>query len=227
MSAPQPGPTPSDPHPCDALYERTRAKVLHEDDLVHQRMTWMITLHGLLFTAYGFSLSAEAGSLTSIGAASVDQQTAYLKFWQTVGTVRGAMVFVGIVSSVAALIGVIAAYRAIRDDEQKFNAFRQSHPELVYPSMIGRRATNVMGMLSGLLIPFLAGGVWIRISGLLSNWSLTGVGILALILVIAAMWWPSLARAKREKRRKTIPRSSEIPCAFCASAQKEVRLSAV
>ena len=71
----------------DEFYERVRAKIEHEDDLVHQRITWMITLHGLLFTAYGFSLAAEATSLSAPGlvqSSLADQRTAYLTFAATI-----------------------------------------------------------------------------------------------------------------------------------------------
>lgn len=48
----------------EALDERIRTKIEQEDNLVNQKIKWMISLQGLLFTAYGFSLSAEASSLS-------------------------------------------------------------------------------------------------------------------------------------------------------------------
>ena len=110
----------------DELYKRVRSKIEHEDDLVNQRIMWMITLHGLLFTAYGFSLSAEAISLSAPGlapSAIPELANTYHTFLATITTLRYAMVIVGIGSSFAALLGVVAAYRAIRDDESHFMSF--------------------------------------------------------------------------------------------------------
>jgi len=44
-------------------YKSAREKIVHEDDLVHQRLTWLITLNGLVFSALGFTLIAEAGAI--------------------------------------------------------------------------------------------------------------------------------------------------------------------
>lgn len=87
----------------ERLYHRIRAKIEHEDNLVNQRIMWMITLQGLLFTAYGFSLSAEA---TSLSVSSSDK----MSFISTLTILRQAMVAIGVGSSLATLLGVIAAH---------------------------------------------------------------------------------------------------------------------
>src|SRR5579872_2758944 len=43
---------------ADALliYDAYRDYIKHEDELIHQRLSWNLTLQGLLFTAYGVTL---------------------------------------------------------------------------------------------------------------------------------------------------------------------------
>lgn len=187
----------------NSLYARLRSKIEHEDSLVNQRLTWMITLHGLLFTAYGFSLSAEASSLTAPGILSPEgdrQQLAYANFHRTITNLRHAMVIVGIVSAVAALIGVVAAFRAIREDAARLDPFLKDLPDSTYSEIIGRPVVNILGMLSGIVIPSLAGGVWAWLGGfILDPWPLA-IGIL-LTSFIALMAWPLIPMRRKGRER--------------------------
>lgn len=169
------------------LYDRIRAKIEHEDNLVNQRIMWMITLQGLLFTAYGFSLSAEATSLSTLGS----NLKAHEMFMSTLTTLRQAMVAVGVGSSFATLLGVIAAHRAIRDDERTLRrALNNSKSGLkTFPNPIGRRVTNTIGIICSLAFPFLCGVVWMWIGKLLPN-PLIVVIALVLIFLIGIVLWP-------------------------------------
>ncbi|ODG99741.1 hypothetical protein A4S05_36660 [Nostoc sp. KVJ20] len=164
----------------EALYDRIRTKIEHEDNLVNQRIMWMITLQGFLFTAYGFSLSAEASSLDVLNS----NPEAYKMFISTVITLHQAMVAVGIGSSFAALVGVVAAHRAIRDDERTLRRVQKgltSELKTILKSPIGRRITNILGIICSLAIPFLGGVVWTWIGGLLPNLLIV---LIALILIV-------------------------------------------
>ena len=149
---------------AEALYDRIRAKIEHEDNLVNQRIMWMITLQGLLFTAYGFSLSAEASSLSFANT----NPDAYHVFKANLTTLRTAMTYTGISASVAALMGVVAANRAIRDDENQIQS-QTNLPPTVLKKPIGQRATNRLGMTCSLLMPILGGIAWAWIGGLLPS----------------------------------------------------------
>ncbi|MCC5605726.1 hypothetical protein LC612_02685 [Nostoc sp. CHAB 5834] len=168
----------------ERLYDRIRAKIEHEDNLVNQRIMWMITLQGLLFIAYGFSLSAEA---TSLSVSSSDK----MSFISTLTILRQAMVAIGVGSSFATLLGVIAAHRAIRDDERTLRRGQDnSKSDLkTFPNPIGRRVTNIIGMICGLAFPFLGGVVWMWIGRLLPN-PLIVVIALVLIFVMGIVLWP-------------------------------------
>lgn len=179
---------------AEDLYDRIRSKIEHEDELVNQRLMWMITLHGLLFTAYGFSLSAEATSLSAPGLVSTatgELRSAYADFLFTISTLRQAMVLVGIGSSFAALLGVVAACRAIRDDERTFKSLRGKLPSTVLSKPIGRRVTNVLGMACCLLVPFLGAGVWTWIGGLIPNPIIILMAVV-LAMIVGLSLWPFL-----------------------------------
>jgi hypothetical protein len=167
----------------EALYDRYRSKIEHEDNLINQRIMWMITLHGLLFTAYGFSLSAEANSLSFIKTAPDE----YRLFKSNLIVLRDAMVWIGIGSAFAALIGVVAANRAIRDDETQFRQLKKNNSAVI-ENPIGQRATNILGMLCGLLIPILGGIVWIWIGGFLPSGLLILGAMVLSILIYLVVW---------------------------------------
>ncbi len=170
----------------ELLYDRIRAKIEHEDNLVNQRIMWMITLQGLLFTAYGFSLSAQA---TSLSVSSCDEN--YKMFISTLTTLRQAMVAVGVGSSFATLLGVIAAHRAIRDDQHTLRRGQDNckYDLKTFPNPIGRRVTNIIGMICSLAFPFLGGVVWMWIGRFLPN-PLIVIIALGLMFVMGIVLWP-------------------------------------
>jgi hypothetical protein len=171
------------PEQKELLYDRYRGKIEHEDNLINQRIMWMITLHGLLFTAYGFSLSAEATALSYIKTAP----DAYSLFKTNLIDLRNAMIWIGMGSSLTALLGVVAAFRAIRDDETQVKNLDKAGTAIIQ-NPIGERSTNTLGMLCGLLVPVLGLLVWISIGGFLPNVLLVGAAIV-ISLVVALIGW--------------------------------------
>jgi hypothetical protein len=163
----------------EALYDRYRSKIEHEDNLINQRIMWMITLHGLLFTAFGFSLSAEATSLSYINTAPA----AYNLFKTTLTDLRNAMIWIGMGSSVTAFIGVFAAFRAIRDDETEIRNLDNSGTAIVR-NPIGKRTTNILGMLSGLLVPILGLLVWISIGRYIPDGMFIPTALICILMLL-------------------------------------------
>lgn len=167
----------------EALYDRYRSKIEHEDNLINQRIMWMITLHGLLFTAYGFSLSAEATSLSYIDAAP----DAYKLFKSNLNDLRNAMIWIGMGSSFTALLGVVAAFRAIRDDETQVRRLDKVGSAII-DNPIGQRATNALGMLCGILVPILGLLVWISIGDFLPNGLLAAAAMIVAFVTLLVQW---------------------------------------
>jgi hypothetical protein len=86
------------------------------------------------------------------------------------------------ISALIALAGVLAASRAIRDDETELTKFPwigvSERP--LFPNIIGARSTNVLGMICGLGMPFLVFGAWIFVGRIQGNQLFVAVGILLL-----------------------------------------------
>jgi hypothetical protein len=171
------------------FYSKCRSQNEHEDGLVNQRLTWLMTLQGLLFTAYGFSMSAEA---TSLGAKALDgdptesSKQALQSFANNLIYVRRGLVMLGILSSLAALIGVLAAFRAIRDNERALADFPDTSKggRKLFPMVIGGRWSNILGMTCGTVMPFLTAGGWIWVGNLQGTWRLVCIIILATFLLL-------------------------------------------
>ena len=166
------------------FFRYCRQQIEHEDTLVNQRLTWFITFQGFLFTAYGFSMMAESSSLGSFEKAPVES---YARFMQNLEGMRHGMVGLGILSSIVALTGVMAAFRAVKDNEREMEQFPSLSPagNKLFPHLIGAGTSNVMGILCGMLFPFLTGGGWIFLGNLHGLRLWIAVAILALLLIWA------------------------------------------
>lgn len=157
-----------------AFYRKCRSHCEHEDHLVNQRLTWLLALHGLLFTAYGFTISGEASALIAPyftpGATPIHSvpspADAYRNFATQLASVREGMIWLGVLSSLAVLFGIVAAFRVIRDMNRQLPRPTVSSRRTLftYPHLIGGMTCNVLGMTCGLLIPFLTAGVWMFIA---------------------------------------------------------------
>lgn len=175
------------------FYLKCRNQSEHEDDLVNHRLTWLMTLQGLLFTAYGFSMSAES---ISLGAKALDPnptesaKQALQSFSSNLTSVRRGLVVLGILSSLAALIGVLAAFRAIKDNECDLNDYPSlsTKGNKLFPKLIGGKSSNIMGMVCGIIMPFLTAGGWIWVGNLQGNWFLFWVGTLILFILLTLLY---------------------------------------
>jgi hypothetical protein len=170
------------------FYSKCRSHNEHEDGLVNQRLTWLMTLQGLLFTAYGFSMSAEAISLGAKALEANPSESAKQALQSFAGNltyVRRGLVVLGILSSLAALLGVLAAFRAIKDNERDLTTFtvKLKGKKKLFPMVIGGRSSNVMGMICGTVMPFLTAGGWIWVGNLQGTWLYVWIGILAVFFL--------------------------------------------
>ena len=190
---------PTDDESLAAQYALVRARVVHEDELINQRLIWMITLNGLLFTAYGFSLDAEGSSLAALvsGAGALpgvvaNFQQAYANLTATIATIRDAMTGIGIGSSLAAFVGVVAANRAIRNDQAYFAECLRRHrgnrrAGAGFPLLVGRWSTTVFGMVSSMAVPYLVAGTWMWTIQKFPSWALVSIGLVLALTAGAAI----------------------------------------
>ena len=173
-------------------YEIVRARVVHEDNLVNHRITWLITLNGLLFASFGVSLGETPEELRLLAE-----------------RLRVGLYFAGVGSAVSACLGIAAAFISMRQDRIDFYQYhgrvKAEMSELWTPRFRDHRDTNTLGMASGMLVPLIVGAAWFFIS---FEWITDAESYLlylswGLVALAAAVWFycvvsliPSLNRSK-------------------------------
>jgi len=137
---------PDDPAKWQHWYERLCLQAMHEDELIHQRLTWMMQFEGFLFTAFCLSF-----------AAKTDQSVL-----RTV--VLAVVPAVGISGAYAALRGVQAAHsvldshkRAYLSSLQRFKNSSVRPFSKIMPKLVSSMFPNIIVAAWTLI---LAGVVW-------------------------------------------------------------------
>ncbi len=139
------------PKDVDILYEKTREFTTHEDGLVNQRLVWMLTFNGFLFTAYALSLTAESTARIRDLDLTIE----------AIAQLRDALTVAGFASAFVAAFGVLGALKAIRSAAHHYNDVMWSNRiRPFFPRIIGRRRSNVLGMICAVSTPFMVSGPW-------------------------------------------------------------------
>lgn len=115
------------PPPLDlGIYDAFRKYVQHEDDLVNQRISWMLVIHGFLYAAYAFTVQKKFDIAEKIYKATVEplpteQIPAYLREakLQTVFVLM-LIAIIGFVISLMALCSIVAAKNAAESVQTVF-----------------------------------------------------------------------------------------------------------
>ena len=113
------------------IYEIYRDYTKHEDNLIHHRMTWLLTIHGFLFATYGLTLQKKleiaekvignktfSDFLEKRAPTSSHTGDLILNFQNSIFQINvflTVLSFVGIFISIFAFISVSAAKRAINN----------------------------------------------------------------------------------------------------------------
>lgn len=147
----------------EKFFELTRAQIEHEDRLINNRVTWLLSLQAFLFGAYGFTVSAQATLL----AQKVDVSA--LDF---VDHARRGLAIMSFFASVVLLTGVAAAAGSMAQLVSRWDdrLRKAGNVDSDYPQVIGR-AVSGLGIYGGLAptyaLPVLAALVWVFLE---PNW---------------------------------------------------------
>jgi len=124
---------------AQAVYEYIAFQINREDGLINYRLTWTLQLNGFLFAA--LALIAESGKVDVV--------------------VRTLLVYVlpitGLATSVAGLMGAVAANMAIRDLKKLWHD-QQDHE---YPRPFGGPSAFALGLLPSVFLPAILVLVWL------------------------------------------------------------------
>jgi hypothetical protein len=136
------GHTPPD---VTGLYEKIRAQIEHEDNLLTQRLNWFLTSQSFLFTAYAIVFNGTPPPSAKPAIRSILMQVIPL-----IGVASGALILIAIIG------GAIVMF----DLRREFGASRSAAVEAGLPPLQGRASTRVMGLLAPLLLPVMFITVW-------------------------------------------------------------------
>jgi hypothetical protein len=130
------------------LYRIFRSRIEHEDDLIIQRLSWLVASQSFLFTAYAITTN----SLTSLDPKSaarfLEQSELLFRLIPTVAICVALLIY----------ISILAALRAIRQIRRLYHA-KSLPPEL--PPIQTSATTRLLGLSAPLLLPLLFVSVWL------------------------------------------------------------------
>ena len=131
-------------------YRMARAQLEHEDNLVNQRLSWLIAAQSFLFTAFAILLNASPQARDQRFA---DKQLLLLKIIPVTAIGVGLLVYITI------LAGVLAMYNIRRLLHR-----RLSETAIVFlPPIQGEKSTLWLGHAGPILIPLVLIVVWLVI----------------------------------------------------------------
>lgn len=84
-------------------YQIFRSRIEHEDNLVTQRLSWLMASQSFLFTAYAVVSS-------NLGGSAIDSRTPFAKHLSVLASIIPT---VAILNSLLILVGIVAAMKAI------------------------------------------------------------------------------------------------------------------
>jgi hypothetical protein len=129
-------------------YQLFRSRIEHEDNLIIQRLSWLLASQAFLFTAY---------AITTNGLSTLEPKTAG-RFFEQAGLLFRLIPTVAIGVALLIYIGILAALRAIRQLRRLYQA-RPVPPDL--PPIQTAATTRLLGLSAPLLLPLLFISVWL------------------------------------------------------------------
>jgi hypothetical protein len=130
------------------MYNLVREQIEHEDNLITQRLSWLVASQSFLFTAFAILLNAPPqGKLPAFDA----KQAQIFQLIPLVGLLSDLLIYVSIVAGVIATSKLRAHWLAVRrgdaDDRQ-------------LPAIQGPRLSQLMGLVAPLLLPLVFLVIW-------------------------------------------------------------------
>jgi hypothetical protein len=128
------------------VYRLFRGRIEHEDNLIMQRLSWLVASQSFLFTAYAITTNGLSESKAAGGF--LEQSALLFRLIPTVAICVALLIY----------ISILAALRAIRQIRRLYQA-RSVPPEL--PPIQTAATTRLLGLSAPLLLPLLFVSVWL------------------------------------------------------------------
>jgi hypothetical protein len=130
------------------IYRLFRARIEHEDNLIIQRLSWLVASQAFLFTAYAITTNGLNGIDPKIGGRFLEQAGLLFRLIPTVAISVALLIY----------ISILAALRAIRQIRRLYQA-KAIPPDL--PPIQTAATTRLLGLSAPLLLPLLFVSVWL------------------------------------------------------------------
>jgi hypothetical protein len=129
-------------------YQIFRNRIEHEDNLIMQRLSWLMASQSFLFTAYAIVTNGLASLSGGGGNAFVNH----------LSTLARIIPMVALLNSLLILISILAALKAIRELRDGY----RKQPEIlgIIPLQTSRTA-RTLGLSAPVLLPLLFLAVWL------------------------------------------------------------------
>ncbi|HTL16000.1 MAG TPA: hypothetical protein VL793_02130 [Patescibacteria group bacterium] len=129
-------------------YKLFRARIEHEDNLIVQRLSWLVASQAFLFTAYAITTNGLTGLDSKAAGRYLEQATLLFRLIPTVAICVALLID----------ISILAALRAIRQIRRLYQA-KSISPDL--PPIQTAATTRLLGLSAPLLLPVLFVSVWL------------------------------------------------------------------
>lgn len=129
-------------------YKLFRERIEHEDNLIVQRLSWLVASQAFLFTAY---------AITTNGLSAVDPRVASV-YQEQVGLLFRLIPTVAISVALLIDVSILAALRAIRQLRRLYQVRATS---VDMPPIQTGATTRLLGLSAPLLLPVLFVSVWL------------------------------------------------------------------
>ncbi len=129
-------------------YRLVRSQIEHEDNLVSQRLSWLLASQSFLFTAYAITLNGPSQS--------------HFKMFETNSTLlMNLLILVGIVSALLIWASIMAGFSAMTKLRADFQKTLSGELPAGVPPIQTTGLTLRLGQFGPVLIPLLFIGVWL------------------------------------------------------------------
>lgn len=130
------------------VYRLFRGRIEHEDNLIMQRLSWLVASQSFLFTAYAITTNGLSSLEPKTAGGFLEQSALLFRLIPTVAIFVALLIY----------ISILAALRAIRQIRRLYQA-KSLPPHL--PPIQTAATTRLLGLSAPLLLPLLFVSVWL------------------------------------------------------------------
>jgi len=144
------------------LYRVFRSRIEHEDNLIIQRLSWLVASQSFLFTAYAIVTNGLSASVPNNGNVFLDQQLLLVRLIPLVAVFNSLLIY----------ITILAALKAMRELRQDYQAHLG---RIETPPLQTSRTTRMLGLSAPLLLPLRFIAVWLilLVGGISLTWNVS------------------------------------------------------